>query len=148
MLNPFAEVVLADGLVPGLVILAALLVGSLRVGLWGLFGSLLALVLGLVLTGDIVPVSTGLIGYSAVLVAIALGAIFCPGRGLVHRLVCAAIGVAAAVGLRWVLDPTPIPTYTWPFLLAMWAVLIADELLSPQRRQLSDASPSSERAPA
>ena len=148
MLNPFAEVVLADGLVPGLVILAALLVGSLRVGLWGLFGSLLALVLGLVLTGDIVPVSTGLIGYSAVLVAIALGAIFCPGRGLVHRLVCAAIGVAAAVGLRWVLDPTPIPTYTWPFLLAMWAVLIADELLSPQRRQFSDASPSSERAPA
>ena len=60
----------------------------------------------------------------------------------------AAIGVAAAVGLRWVLDPTPIPTYTWPFLLAMWAVLIADELLSPQRRQFSDASPSSERAPA
>ena len=87
-------------------------------------------------------------GGEAVLVAIALGAIFCPGRGLVHRLVCAAIGVAAAVGLRWVLDPTPIPTYTWPFLLAMWAVLITDELLSPQRRQFSDASPSSERAPA
>lgn len=139
--NAFAEVMLSDGLLPGLVILIALLVGSWRFGLWGLLGAVAALVLGLLITQDMAPVSTGLLGYSAVLVAIALGAVFSPGRSLLQRLMVVLLGVAAAVGLRIILDPTPIPTYTWPFLLAMWAVLIGRGLLTRDPEGADHAAP-------
>lgn len=127
--NAFAEVMLADGLLTGLLILVALLVGSWAIGLWGLLGAVLALLLGLLITGDMIPVSTGLIGYSAVLAAIALGGVFTAGRPAGQRLLCVVVGVILAVALRWVLDPTPLPTYTWPFLIAMWAVLVGRTLL-------------------
>ena len=132
VLNSFAEVALSDGILPGAVILAAVVAGSWRAGLWAVFGAGLAVVLGLAVTRDLVAVSTGLMGYSAVLAAITLGTLFWAGRPLSQRIVGVVVGVAGAVGLRWILDPTPIPTYTWPFLLALWAVLIVGELLVPR----------------
>ncbi|WP_260853459.1 urea transporter [Kocuria palustris] len=82
------------------------------------------------ITGDMAAMSTGLNGYSAVLVAIAVGSVFSPGRGIAQRLLWALLGVAAAVVLRWALEPLPVPTYTWPFVLSLWAVLIGRGMLA------------------
>lgn len=129
LLNSFAEVMVVDGPVAGAVILAGLLLGSWALGLWAAAGAVLALVLALVLTGDMVAVSTGLLGYSAVLVAIALGHVFAAPGPVWRRGLEVLIGVALAVALRWVLDPTPLPTYTWPFILSLWTVLIGRRVL-------------------
>lgn len=130
LFNSFAEVMVVDGPVAGAVILAGLLLGSWAVGLWAGAGAVLALVLALLLTGDMVAVSTGLLGYSAVLVAIALGHVFTAPRPVWRRGVEVLVGVALAVALRWLLDPTPFPTYTWPFILGLWIVLVARRVLT------------------
>ena len=122
--NNFSEVVLADGLVPGLLILAALFVGGVRAGLFGVLGSLVALA-GALLAGDgIAHVSSGLLGYSAVLVAIALGAVLWNDKPLWARLTGAVVGTMLTLALQPLLALLPLPVYTWPFLLSLWLVML------------------------
>ena len=122
--NNFSEVVLADGLVPGLLILAALFLGGVRTGLFGLLGSFVALA-GALLAGDgVAPVSSGLLGYSAVLVAIALGAVVWNDRPLWARLTGAVVGAGLTLALQPLLALLPLPVYTWPFLLSMWLLML------------------------
>ncbi len=125
LLNSFAEVVLADGALPGALILAALFVGSWRVGLYGLFGAVASFAAARLIVGhELTDVSTGLWGYSSVLVAIALGAVV-PGLGGWRRRVpLVVVGVALSLAFQHVLVETAIPVFTWPFLLGMWATLL------------------------
>ena len=111
-------------MVPGLLILAALFVGGVRTGLFGLLGSLVALA-GALLAGDgVAPVSSGLLGYSAVLVAIALGAVVWNDRPLWARLTGAVVGAGLTLALQPLLALLPLPVYTWPFLLSMWLLML------------------------
>lgn len=123
MLNAFAEVFLADGWVSGAVVLVALFAASWRVGLWSTFGAALAIGLGWVVGADLDSLSTGLVGYSAVLVAIALGCTFRDRLHLPARIIAVVAGVVLTFAFRALLMATPVPVYTWPFLLAMWLVL-------------------------
>jgi len=129
LLNEFAEVVLADGAVPGVLVLVALFVGSRRVGAAGLVGAVLAAPAAALAGHDLEQVSTGLFGYSAVLVAIAVGAVL-EGLGSWRRRgVLVVVGVALTVLFQRMLSGTPVPVYTWPFLLAMWTVLLGARAL-------------------
>lgn len=124
--NDFSEVVLADGYITGILILVALLIGSWRIGLFGLLGSAITvLVMESTHIFSAAKVSTGLLGYSAVLVAIALGVVFSAGMKLSTRLVLAVGGVVLTWVIQWLLGMTPLAVYTWPFLLAMWIILLA-----------------------
>ena len=137
--NNFSEVVLADGLVPGLLILAALFVGGVRTGLFGVLGSLVALA-GALLAGDgIAPVSSGLLGYSAVLVSIALGAVVWNERPLWARITGAVVGVALTMVLQPLLAVLPVPVYTWPFLLSMWLLMLVVAAVTRTRRAAGGA---------
>ena len=69
--------------------------------------------------------STGLHTYSAVLVAIAIGAVFWQDRPLSMRLVGAGVGIVLAMSINQLFTFTLLPIFTWPFLFAMWLVLIA-----------------------
>ncbi|MDO4918953.1 urea transporter [Kocuria sp.] len=122
--NSFSEVVLADGLVPGLLIVAALFVGGVRIGLFGVLGSFVALA-GALLVGDgVVQVSSGLLGYSAVLVSIALGAVVWTARPLWVRVLGALVGALLTLPLQLLIAQLPVPVYTWPFLVSMWLVML------------------------
>ncbi|RLZ04467.1 urea transporter [Kocuria tytonicola] len=136
--NNFSEVVLADGLVPGLLILAALFVGGVRTGLFGVLGSLVALA-GALLVGDgVAHVSSGLLGYSAVLVAIALGAVLWNDKPLWARLTGAVVGAALTLALQPLLALLPLPVYTWPFLLSLWLVMLVVAAVTRTRRAGAD----------
>ncbi|MGV0435343.1 urea transporter [Corynebacterium ureicelerivorans] len=78
LFDGFSEVVLADGIVPGLIILAALCVASVQVGGFALLGSALGLALAWAVHADVETVSTGMFNYSAVLTAIAVGTVLWP----------------------------------------------------------------------
>lgn len=123
-LNSFSEVVLADGAVPGALIVVALFVGGVRIGLFGLLGSLAALA-GALLAGDgVVQASSGLLGYSAVLVSIALGAVVWNEKPLRFRILGAVGGVVLAMAVQPLLAALPVPVYTWPFLLSLWVLML------------------------
>jgi urea transporter len=135
LFNNFSEVMLADSLLTGALILAALLIGSWRIGLYGLLGSTLAVLGTLVLYESLTQISAGLLGYSAVLVAIAVGAVFRQDRPWPQRLLGVVLGVALTLGVQPALSLTPIPVYTWPFLISMWIVLLAGAVLDRARAQ-------------
>lgn len=123
-LNALSEVFLADGWASGAGVLVALLIASWRVGVWAAVGSVLAVAAGWAVSADLDSLSTGLLGYSAVLTAIALGCTFINHLPLWVRAVAVGVGVLLAVGFRALLLATPIPVYTWPFLLTTWTMLI------------------------
>ncbi len=138
--NSFSEVVLADGLIPGIIILIALFLGSWRIGLWGLFGAAVELAITSAVHG-IDEVSTGLYSYSAVLISIAFGAVLWPERPLVIRGIAAMIGVLLTLPIQAGLALTPIPVFTWPFVVAMWIILLASSL--DKARKKAETAPAS-----
>lgn len=123
VLNGLAEVFLSDGVLAGLCILAALFIASWKAGLWAVFGAVGAALGGMVVHYDADSLSGGLLGYSAVLVAIAVGVTFRSERPVVWRLLVAAAAVVATIALRDVMLLGPIPVYTWPFVVVTWLVL-------------------------
>jgi urea transporter len=125
LFNNFSEVMLADSLLTGALILVALLIGSWRIGLYGLLGSTLAVLVTLALYESLDQISAGLLGYSAVLVAIAVGAVFRQDRPWWQRILGVVVGVALTLAVQPLLSLTPVPVYTWPFLISMWIVLLA-----------------------
>lgn len=133
LFNNFSEVMLADGLLTGALILLALLIGSWRIGLYGLLGSALAILGTLALYESLTQISAGLLGYSAVLVAIAVGAVFRQDRPWRQRLLGVVLGVALTLAVQPMLSLTQIPVYTWPFLISMWIVLLAGAALERAR---------------
>ena len=116
----FSEVVLADGIVPGLIILAALCVASVQVGGFASLGSALGLALAWAVHADVETVSTGIFNYSAVLTAIAVGTVFWPRASWAARLAGAAAGVVLTLCIQWAMSGLPVPTYTWPFVITAW----------------------------
>ena len=120
LFDGFSEVVLADGIVPGLIILAALFVASPQVGGFALMGSALGLALAWAVHADVETVSTGMFNYSAVLTAIAVGTVFWPRASWAARLAGAAAGVVLTLCIQWAMSGLPVPTYTWPFVITAW----------------------------
>ena len=120
LLDGFSEVVLADGIVPGLIILAALCVASVQVGGFALLGSALGLALEWAVHADVETVSTGMFNYSAVLTAIAVGTVLWPRASWAARLAGAAAGVVLTLCIQWAISGLPVPMYTWPFVITAW----------------------------
>lgn len=123
--NSFSEIVLADGVITGAVIIAALFIGSWRIGAWAVGGAVVSTLLSGLAEHGFSETSTGLHTYSAVLVAIAIGAVFWQDRPLSMRLVGAGVGIVLAMSINQLFTFTLLPIFTWPFLFAMWLVLIA-----------------------
>lgn len=138
--NSFSEVLLADGLWCGLVIVLALLVASPTAAAFGAGGAVMALAAAVGVYG-MEEASSGLYGYSAVLVAVAFGSLLWTDRSGWTRVLGALAGVLLTLLIQPVLTLTPVPVFTWPFLLAMWLVLIGTRLLSPGERPVTARTP-------
>jgi urea transporter len=92
------------------------------VGVAALLGSTLEAGMDLATGSDVQALAHGLLGYSGVLTAIALAAVFL--RGTWQPWVAAVVGVVVSSVLAWVLGLTALPVYTWPFILATWLMLV------------------------
>lgn len=146
--NSFSAVVLADGLVCGALILVGLLIGSPSIGGFGLAGAILAMLASVVLQGSVTEPSSGLYGYSAVLVAIALGAVFWAGRSWTARCLGAVVGVVLTLLIQPLLALTPVPVFTWPFLISMWIVMLLGGISRTNRAAVEDGSHGDAASPA
>lgn len=124
VLNGFAEVVLADGPLAGALILAGVALAAPRAAGFGALGAVVATATAAIFMGA-GEASTGLYTYPAILTAMALGAIFWTNRPGSARAGAAVAGAVLSVALTWAMGQLGGPIYTWPFLLAMWAIMLA-----------------------
>lgn len=122
ILSNISEVVLVDSALAGAVILLGLFIAHWKVGVAAILGSVLEAGMDLATGSDVQAVSHGLLGYSGVLTAIALAAVFLHGTW--QPWVAAVVGVVISSVLAWLMGLTVLPVYTWPFILATWLMLV------------------------
>ncbi|WP_329172518.1 urea transporter [Streptomyces sp. NBC_01477] len=131
-----SQVFLVDEWYVGLIMLVGLAFAGARVVLYAAAGSVVGIFAAWALGAPASLISNGIYGYNAVLVAIAMGAVFLTAT--VWNGVYALIGAAATTGLTAAL--TSIfktfggHTFTWPFILTTWAFMAAVPALPRFRR--------------
>ncbi|HSU70486.1 MAG TPA: urea transporter [Micrococcaceae bacterium] len=126
ILTNISEVVFANSVPAGALILAALFLAGWRVGAAALLGSAVASLFALATHQDTAELGRGLLGYSPVLTAIALATVFLPGRWVPWVL-----ALAGAILTAWVtllMHALPGPVFTWPYILCTWLMLVAARL--------------------
>lgn len=120
----------------GLLFLIGIFAASRVAGVMACVGSLVGIVTAWALGSPAVGVHQGLMGYNAVLVAMALCGVFIQVSG--WSLAYAVIGAAAATGLTAAMtnffDPFGGHTFTWPFVLTALAFVAAVPALDRLRR--------------
>lgn len=128
VLTNISQVLLVNNALSGALLLAGLLVIHWRLGLTALAGSVVAALVGWAAVGlgffghdDGTALQDGLLGYSAVLTAVAVVVVF---ERLTRRcVVVALLASALTVPLAILLSATPIPVFTWPYIVGTWLAL-------------------------
>ena len=129
VLQSISQVFLKGDALSALLLLAGLAVSSLPAAAWGLVGAMLAVVTAHALGAESDLVSAGLMGFSPVLTAIALGAVFHAAdapraRVIGYALLGTVFTVVVQGALNVLLTPFGIPTLTAPFVLVTWLFLL------------------------
>ena len=117
------QVILGGSVVGGILVLVGMFAAGWRVGVWAVGGTLVGTLIGFMGIGE-GPATSGLLGYSALLTAVALAVAFPAGGSRTARIGVPLVAAALTVPLWWFLKLVGIATYTWPFVLITWAVLV------------------------
>ncbi|MNR89461.1 Urea transporter [compost metagenome] len=129
------QVMLQGHWLAGLLMLIGLLVNSRRSFAFGLLGSFLGLLLGVMGGADSASLQAGLHGFNPVLTGIALGAVFTAR----HATVTALLGMGATFAMTGILmaslTPTGMPALTAPFIVTTWLFLAARTIATRLRTQ-------------
>ena len=125
-LKSISQVFLKANVVSAFLFLAGLAVSSVAAAVFALVGAVLAVITAHVLGAESTLVTGGLMGFSPVLTAVALGAVFYPpsGRVVVYAVVGTVFTVIVQGAMNVALTPFAIPTLTAPFVLASWLFLL------------------------
>ena len=126
MLLSISQVFLKGSGIAALLLLAGLAVSSFAAAAAALGGAVLAVVTAHLFGAESELVTSGLLGFSPVLTAIALGTVFYrPGaRVAVYAAVGTVFTVVAQAALNVALTPLAIPALTAPFVLVSWMFLL------------------------
>ena len=126
ILKSISQVFLKGNVLSALLLLAGLAVSSIAAAVFALVGALVAVVTAHLLGAESELITGGLLGFSPVLTAIALGAVFYrpSTRVVVYALVGTVFTVIVQGAMNVALTPFAIPTLTGPFVLASWLFLL------------------------
>ncbi len=135
VLQSISQVFLKGNGVTALFFLAGLAVNSVPAAVFALGGAILAVVTAHVLGAESDLVTGGLLGFSPVLTAIALGTVFAqPGlRIALYTALGVVFTVVAQAAMNLALTPLAIPALTAPFVLVTWMFALPREYLEPRR---------------
>ncbi|MCL6263192.1 urea transporter [Craterilacuibacter sp. RT1T] len=128
-----AQVFLLGNAVSGVLIVIGLLLESIPAAIAAVMGSLVALFCAMLFGADAGAVKAGLYGFSPVLTAIAVGVIFMQTgpKVLLFALLATVFTVIVQGALDTLLAPVGIPTFTAPYVLAMWLFTLPKAQLQP-----------------
>jgi len=121
-----SQVFLKASVVAALLFLAGLAVNSVAAAVAALGGAILAVVTAHVLGAESDLITGGLLGFSPVLTAVALGTVFhAPGwRVAAYAALGTIFTVIAQAAFNVALTPLAIPALTGPFVLVTWLFLL------------------------
>lgn len=121
-----SQVFLKASVIASLLFLAGLAVNSLAASVAALAGAILAVLTAHLLGAESQLISGGLLGFSPVLTAVALGTVFSqPGlRSAAYAALATVLTVIAQAALNVALTPLAIPALTMPFVLVTWMFLL------------------------
>ena len=132
VLHSISQVFLKGNTVSALLFLAGLALASPTAALFALAGALLAVTSAHLLGAESELVSAGLLGFSPVLTAVALGTVFYkPGwRVAAYAALGTLFTVVAQAALNMALAPLGLPALTAPFVLCTWLFLLPQQHLA------------------
>jgi urea transporter len=136
VLKSISQVFLKANIVAALLFLAGLWVASPAAALFALGGALLAVTSAHLLGAESDLVRAGLLGFSPVLTAVALGTVFYrPGwRVAVYAGLGTLFTVVVQAALNVFFAPLGLPALTAPFVLCTWMFLLPQQAFSDERR--------------
>jgi len=131
--HSISQVFLKGNAVSALLLLLGLAVNSIPAAAFALGGAILAVATAHVLGAESQLITAGLLGFSPILTAIALGTVFYrPGwRVGVYAAVGTVFTVIAQAALNVALTPLAIPALTAPFVLVSWLFLLPKQCFGP-----------------
>ncbi len=126
VLHSISQVFLKGSTLAALLLLAGLAVNSIAAAAFALGGAILAVATAHLLGAESDLIGGGLLGFSPVLTAIALGAVFhAPGaRVAAYAALGTVFTVVAQAAFNVALTPLAIPALTGPFVLVTWLFLL------------------------
>ncbi len=126
ILKSISQVFLKASPFAALLLLAGLAVNSLAAAAFALAGAIVSVITAHLLGAESDLITGGLMGFSPVLTAIALGAVFYKPslRVAIYALVGTVFTVIVQGAMNVALTPFGIPTLTGPFVLASWLFLL------------------------
>jgi urea transporter len=121
-----SQVFLKGSVVAALLFIAGLAVSSVAAAVAAVAGAVLAVVTAHALGAESDLVTAGLLGFSPVLTAVAVGTVFnAPGlRVGLYAALATAFTVVAQAAFNVALTPIAIPALTAPFVLVTWMFLL------------------------
>lgn len=138
-LHSVSQVFLKGNGLSALLLLAGLAVNSLAAAAFALAGAILAVIVAHLLGAESDLITGGLLGFSPVLTAIALGTVFYRPSLRVALLTAlgTAMTVVAQAALNVALTPFAIPALTAPFVLVTWMFMTPREHFEPSANRRS-----------
>jgi urea transporter len=140
VLQSISQVFLKASGIAALLLLAGLAVNSLAAAAFALGGAILAVLTAHLFGAESALITGGLLGFSPVLTAIALGTVFYqPGwRVAAYAAVATIFTVVTQAALNVALMPFAIPALTAPFVLVTWLFLLPRQRLQQVRAVTPD----------
>jgi len=131
VIQSISQVFLKGSGIAALLLLAGLAVNSLAAAAFALAGATLAVLTAHLFGAESDLITGGLLGFSPVLTAIALGTVFYQPswRVAVYTAVATVFTVITQVALNVALTPFAIPALTMPFVLVTWLFLLPRQRL-------------------
>jgi urea transporter len=135
-----SQVFLKTSAIAALLLLAGLAVSSLAAAAFALGGSILAVLTAHLFGAESDLITGGLLGFSPVLTAIALGTVFYQPswRVVVYTALATVFTVITQSALNVALTPFAIPALTAPFVLVTWLFLLPRQRLEEARAVVRD----------
>ncbi|MGY8706616.1 urea transporter [Bradyrhizobium sp. 18BD] len=136
-----SQVFLKASSIAALLLLAGLAVSSLAAAAFALGGAILAVLTAHLFGAESDLITGGLLGFSPVLTAIALGTVFYQPswRVVVYTILATMFTVIVQSALNVALTPFAIPALTAPFVLVTWLFLLPRQRLEPASAVARDA---------
>ncbi|MFI1583702.1 urea transporter [Embleya sp. NPDC020630] len=134
--NNVSQIFLVGKWYVGLLMLIGLAFAGVRVLLAAVLGSVVGIFVAWALGAPTAVIAQGIYGYNAVLVAIAVGAVFLANTvwNACYALFGAGVATGLTASITSLFKPFHGHTFTWPFILTTWTLVAAVTLLPRLRR--------------
>ena len=142
VLQSISQVFLKANGVAALLLLLGLAVNSWTAAAFALAGAILAVLTAHLFGAESELITGGLLGFSPVLTAIALGAVFYrpSWRVAIYAMLGTLFTVVVQAALNVALTPLAIPALTAPFVLVTWIFLLPRQCFEPAPAATDDAA--------